>query len=376
MSSQVTLCAGYGQMTTIDGTNYSQIGTFGNNINYARVCASKNGTMFFATSTSNDRIMYINGSANAIVDSINHYSFALSNTYYADTLFGLSNGALIRYKISSKSVVDSVSLSSPAYMAERPNSREVWVSGAGKIYVVGNHAALSVTSFATSGSSYDQGELRFTATGDTAYVSCPFSHKIYKYNAVTKTKIDSVALTDYLAGLEISSGGNTLFASFGGINTIRIYNTATMVKIDSITATRRPFGLYRHPARPEIWASNHNNGYITVYNQSTFAAIDSIPTYSQNGNVAFGSESVATSVMSLAAVQNGIRLWPNPAKDVIHIEEPGADARLKVYNAKGEEVSVKFYDAASLDISALAPGLYLLNISTQKGSSTTRFMKE
>lgn len=72
----------------------------------------------------------------------------------------------------------------------------------------------------------------------------------------------------------------------------------------------------------------------------------------------------------------GLRVWPNPATDVLNVELPGsASGRFEVLSADGRTIDVPMMrrpGVARLDIRALAPGAYLLR--TAAGSA--RFMKQ
>ena len=77
-------------------------------------------------------------------------------------------------------------------------------------------------------------------------------------------------------------------------------------------------------------------------------------------------------------------LYPNPAKETLNINVKFADATdvmyiltdvsgrvIKMVNSQNVNEETK-----SLDISNLAPGVYMLSAKTDKGTSTERFIKK
>lgn len=73
-------------------------------------------------------------------------------------------------------------------------------------------------------------------------------------------------------------------------------------------------------------------------------------------------------------------VYPVPANDVLHIELPAntASGRLDIMDISGRTLLNQALVSASatVDISQLAPGLYLLRVTRPEGTSTSRFIKE
>jgi hypothetical protein len=72
-------------------------------------------------------------------------------------------------------------------------------------------------------------------------------------------------------------------------------------------------------------------------------------------------------------------LYPNPAKNVLNIQSTnGVEVRsISIYNMLGQllQVDTKSDNQASVDVSGLQSGNYLLKISSDKGSSNAKFVK-
>jgi len=87
---------------------------------------------------------------------------------------------------------------------------------------------------------------------------------------------------------------------------------------------------------------------------------------------------IGVSVQQLAA-QKDYKLFPNPAKDVLHITWQGSAPELKVYDVNGRSMGVSYqYQGGDIrtDISALVPGIYMLHCTDGNISINTTFIKE
>jgi hypothetical protein len=75
--------------------------------------------------------------------------------------------------------------------------------------------------------------------------------------------------------------------------------------------------------------------------------------------------------------KEGIRVYPNPARDVLHVQLPGeGPARLTVFN--NAWLPVRQLDArgdnVSIDLRSLRPGVYYLQVFQDGKSYSTEFM--
>lgn len=95
---------------------------------------------------------------------------------------------------------------------------------------------------------------------------------------------------------------------------------------------------------------------------------------------AFGCESESDDVLFVFTdteqdITNQIRLYPNPAHTVISIGETEANASFKILSDKGEILETGTVKDSQIDISSLAPGAYVLQISTRNKIRNHRFVK-
>jgi hypothetical protein len=77
---------------------------------------------------------------------------------------------------------------------------------------------------------------------------------------------------------------------------------------------------------------------------------------------------------------SGITIYPNPAGDVLNIRQKNgvAASSIGIYNALGQRVMTISgnHVEVAVDISRLDSGVYFLRISSDKGISTSRFIKQ
>ena len=75
-----------------------------------------------------------------------------------------------------------------------------------------------------------------------------------------------------------------------------------------------------------------------------------------------------------------LRLYPNPVKDLLHINGIAGSKKIIVYNGMGMQVADYFINdqnpTQTLDVSMLAPGLYLLSLETREGKWVQHFVKQ
>lgn len=72
-----------------------------------------------------------------------------------------------------------------------------------------------------------------------------------------------------------------------------------------------------------------------------------------------------------------IRIYPNPTKDLIYIENPDNKIikNLSLYNIDGKLISIYLYFDNYLDLSNLPTGLYFLNFNVDNNIITNKIIK-
>jgi len=71
-----------------------------------------------------------------------------------------------------------------------------------------------------------------------------------------------------------------------------------------------------------------------------------------------------------------LKAYPVPAKDVLFVKSNDAISQLRILSANGSLILVDSQNRNQVDISALAKGVYLLSVVTEKGTSHARFIKD
>jgi photosystem II stability/assembly factor-like uncharacterized protein len=82
---------------------------------------------------------------------------------------------------------------------------------------------------------------------------------------------------------------------------------------------------------------------------------------------------------SESAIQNKIKIYPNPASDKLYIEQSCANCLIVIYSGQGQEVSkYSKIDKYGTDISQLGTGFYIYSITDRQNGTTSsgKFIKE
>jgi hypothetical protein len=133
----------------------------------------------------------------------------------------------------------------------------------------------------------------------------------------------------------------------------------------------------------------NNDGYIAfkIKTKSTLVVNDS---FSNEANIYFDYNfpiltNKATSTFKTLGTQDFdfdhyFTVYPNPAKDILNIatKESINTQSMQVYNTLGQLVLVitNAEKTSNIDVSSLESGNYFIQIKTDKGSSSSRFVKE
>ncbi|MBL7799563.1 MAG: M4 family metallopeptidase [Chitinophagales bacterium] len=93
------------------------------------------------------------------------------------------------------------------------------------------------------------------------------------------------------------------------------------------------------------------------------------PTWFANGSRVLKVEEILTA--------SNVSLFPNPALDKIFIDfESSKNTSVEIYNTIGEKMNIAYSSTdKSIDIASLAAGSYILNLRTEKGNVSKRFVK-
>lgn len=72
------------------------------------------------------------------------------------------------------------------------------------------------------------------------------------------------------------------------------------------------------------------------------------------------------------SLEQNLRVFPNPAKDILNIQSASAVRTLRVLNVLGQEVLRQSGAARAINLSSLTPGLYILKTEHNNGGKATR----
>ncbi|MBO4542321.1 MAG: T9SS type A sorting domain-containing protein, partial [Bacteroidales bacterium] len=85
----------------------------------------------------------------------------------------------------------------------------------------------------------------------------------------------------------------------------------------------------------------------------------------------------AASAIKEQMLSNGeVLVYPNPARNIINIESNNEIKEVVVYNLLGQKIKQYHSAINTIDISDIANGIYVINITTDKGVTTKKFIKE
>jgi len=77
-------------------------------------------------------------------------------------------------------------------------------------------------------------------------------------------------------------------------------------------------------------------------------------------------------------VDKSVKIYPNPAKDVVKVETNNTIKNIQLYDVQGRilQTVTPNQNAAMIDISAKAAGIYFLKVTTAKGTKTEKLIKQ
>jgi hypothetical protein len=78
-----------------------------------------------------------------------------------------------------------------------------------------------------------------------------------------------------------------------------------------------------------------------------------------------------------SANSGNLRLYPNPANEILHVESPWEEAEVRLYHADGRILATgKIVDGQyEFDLTGMAPGIYCVRMIGKSGSKTRKIVK-
>jgi spore coat protein CotH len=148
-------------------------------------------------------------------------------------------------------------------------------------------------------------------------------------------------------------------------------------KIDSLANVIRPY-VYADPHKPYTNQNFEDNINTTVGNAPGLKSFITNRRNSLSAQLAVNG--CFLSIDETANTNDGISLFPNPAKEELRIQN--SELRItgiEIYNTLGMQVLSQPQTSNSkpetVDVSQLAPGMYFLKLNTTEGSKTVKFAK-
>ncbi len=134
------------------------------------------------------------------------------------------------------------------------------------------------------------------------------------------------------------------------------------------------------------FVNNANDGYV-AFKIKTKSNLVPGDTFSNVASIYFDynapiiTNTATTSIQTLSIedfeFDNYLKIWPNPTKDFITISSMQniEISSFNIYNSLGQLIQVSTHPNEILDVSKLEDGTYFLKIISNKGTSSTKFIK-
>jgi len=92
-------------------------------------------------------------------------------------------------------------------------------------------------------------------------------------------------------------------------------------------------------------------------------------------NIAVSTVELPTAIAPLTANELSVKIYPNPASDILYIQTQNIQPQtLSIHDVNGQLVSTMRF-VPQVDVSNLAPGVYLIEVSAPEGVARRRFVK-
>ncbi|SFU67225.1 major paralogous domain-containing protein/Por secretion system C-terminal sorting domain-containing protein [Pustulibacterium marinum] len=148
----------------------------------------------------------------------------------------------------------------------------------------------------------------------------------------------------------------------------------------TVAGARSTSGIYNDGVRGYYWSktTSDNPAYAKYLYYSNYIVNTTAGGFREQGSsirCIYDETSLATSPVSID--QTKIQLYPNPAKTSITISAPQIVTTVTVYDITGKTIVTQQGASKEMNIAIahLAKGVYVVNVTTQNGSVTLRFIK-
>ncbi len=179
-----------------------------------------------------------------------------------------------------------------------------------------------------------------------------------------------------LSGLGLGDGTRDLFAlNLPPGQTILSHNNGSAIILLSFELTNMPdSGLLEFLSNSDTIAIGLGGVADSFFN----ANIDNSSTQNYFGGFLSGLENFSLETLSIPETElnlNELKVFPNPASHIVSITSGTPILDVQLYDVLGKEISILLIDN-SFSVNELSNGMYLLHITTDKGSITKHLIKK
>jgi hypothetical protein len=129
----------------------------------------------------------------------------------------------------------------------------------------------------------------------------------------------------------------------------------------------------------DLAASVPNNGSANVFIPASLAGKTIHLRVSAIGNVFYAvKKAVVSSLLAVSEAGNAksVKIYPNPAEDVLNVMNVSSNASYEIFNAPGQIIAKGTIGEGKINVRTLVKGIYFITITNKEEKSTTKFVKK
>ncbi|MCC3213731.1 M12 family metallo-peptidase [Chryseobacterium sp. X308] len=129
----------------------------------------------------------------------------------------------------------------------------------------------------------------------------------------------------------------------------------------------------------DLAASVPNNGSANVFIPASLAGKTIHLRVSAIGNVFYAVKQATVSgllAVSEAGNVKSVKIYPNPAEDVLNVTNVSSSASYEIFSAPGQIIARGTIGDGKINVKALVKGVYFITINNKEEKSTTKFVKK
>ncbi|WP_330745103.1 zinc-dependent metalloprotease [Chryseobacterium sp. CP-77] len=129
----------------------------------------------------------------------------------------------------------------------------------------------------------------------------------------------------------------------------------------------------------DLAASVPNNGSANVFIPASLAGKTIHLRVSAIGNVFYAvKQATVSSLLAVSEAGNvkSVKIYPNPAEDVLNITNVSSNASYEIFSAPGQIIARGTIGDGKINVKALVKGIYFITINNKEEKSTIKFVKK